>query len=61
MEEKIYKPKTCLVCPVIVMDKKDKAKIVCGCMRTLSANTRVPEELKTMWNKCPIGWDKEEK
>lgn len=60
MEEKIYKPKTCLDCPVISVDKKDKGKVVCGVMRELSANKQIPEEMKRMWNACPIGWDKEE-
>lgn len=60
MEEKIFKPKTCLDCPVINIDKKDKDKVVCGVMRKLSANKQVPEEMKQMWNNCPIGWDKEE-
>lgn len=60
MENKIYKPKTCLQCPAVKIDKKDKGKIVCGCMRNLSADTRKPNEAKEMWNKCPIGWDKKE-
>ena len=58
MENKIYKPKTCFQCPVVEIDKKDKGKIVCGCMRNLSSDTRKPNEPKEMWNKCPIGWDK---
>ena len=55
MENKIYKPKTCFECPAV---EKDKGKIVCGCMRNLSADIRKPHEQKEMWDNCPIGWDK---
>lgn len=59
MENKIYKPKTCFQCPVVEIDKKDKGKIVCGCMRELKAKAYNTQEKLQMWRKCPLAWDKE--
>ena len=58
MENKIYKPKTCFQCPAVKIEKKDKGKIVCGCMRNLSADIRKPHEQKEMCDNCPICWEK---
>lgn len=60
MEEKIYKPNSCLECPAMKRDIKNQYKIICGCMKILNADTKYPEEMKKMWDKCPIAWDKPE-
>lgn len=56
MEEKIYKPKSCKDCPAV---KIEKGMLVCGCLRELKSNLKSQTEQKTMWEKCPIDWDKE--
>lgn len=55
MEQKIYKPKSCELCPVV---KIEKGVIICGAYKSLKAKTNDSTEKYDMWKKCPIGWDK---
>lgn len=53
MTEKIYKPKTCHECHVV---KDEKGKLTClVCHPRKTAVTL--EEIKQMYNKCPLQWD----
>lgn len=54
---KIFKPKSCLECVAV---KIDREFITCLCYKALKAKRGSVYELKDMWKKCPIGWDKEE-
>ena len=56
MDKKYIKPKSCLHCVVV---EKSKDKVSCGCLRKLTARYDDAEELKAMYNKCPLKWDKE--
>lgn len=56
MTEKIYKPKTCKECPVGI---NNKGKITCGVSRNkLIAQSTNIKEMKEMYEKCPIDWDR---
>lgn len=56
-EQKIYKPNSCLECPVV---KIEKNKIICGCYRSLTADIKDKNDQYYMWKKCHIDWDKKE-
>ncbi|MGN0960578.1 MAG: hypothetical protein ACI4PF_00090 [Christensenellales bacterium] len=62
MEKKIYKPKSCRECPCY----REGSKSHCGCLPTQTFNMkslRLGIEDKSndeeLFEKCPIGWDKE--
>lgn len=55
---KIFKPKTCLSCPVCHAEKEI---IYCGVNRTAKASKKskdFQEELNEMHRNCLIDWDK---
>lgn len=56
MEQKIYKPKSCVTCPCF---KSNKNQIWCGSEPKLKVNKELRENIKErMWDRCPIAWDK---
>jgi hypothetical protein len=54
-EEKIYKPKRCEYCPVVI---QKKGFLICGVEKKLKADIRFESEKAAMWKSCKIGWDK---
>lgn len=54
---KIFKPKSCIECPVF---KRKKQKFWCSVQPT-SKNEKNKTTIEEMYKRCPIDWDKEKK
>lgn len=55
MEEKIYKPKSCDICPCF--DAKGKR---CKCQLQPKSKSDTKFDIHKLWKSCPIGWDEPE-
>ncbi len=54
MDNKIYKPKNCSLCPAV---RVEKVTIVCGCKKDLKADKNNLIERLAMWRNCPLAWE----
>lgn len=54
MENKLYKPKNCSLCPAV---RAEKGSMICGCKKELKADINNPTEKLTMWKQCPLAWE----